>query len=85
MSVVHNVKIVCAYHLHLHFAWDTFSHPPYSPILALGDFHFFTHLKQFWGGTRMRSDEEVKTVKDRFNGLAADFYVAGITETRHTV
>jgi hypothetical protein len=26
----------------------------------------------------MRSDEEVKTVSDCFNGLAADFYVAGI-------
>jgi hypothetical protein len=36
-------------------------------------------LKQFLGGTRMRSDEEVKkTVNDWFNGLAADFYDAGI-------
>jgi hypothetical protein len=34
-------------------------------------------LKQFLGGTG--SDEEVKkTVKDWFNGLAADFYDAGI-------
>jgi hypothetical protein len=36
-------------------------------------------LKQFLGGTRMGNDEEVKkTVKDWFNGLAADFYDAGI-------
>jgi histone-lysine N-methyltransferase SETMAR len=56
-----------------------FSHPPYSPDLAPSDFHLFTHLKQFLGGTRMGSNEEVKkTVKDWFNGLAADFYNAGI-------
>jgi hypothetical protein len=36
-------------------------------------------LKQFLGCTRRGSDEEVKkTVKDRFNGLSADFYAAGI-------
>jgi hypothetical protein len=35
-------------------------------------------LKQFLGGTRMSSDEEVKTVKDWFSGLAADFCDAGI-------
>jgi hypothetical protein len=36
-------------------------------------------LKQFLGGTRMGSDEDVKkTVKDWFSGLAADFYDAGI-------
>jgi hypothetical protein len=35
-------------------------------------------LKQFWGSTHMHSDEEVKTVEDWFNGLAADFYNAGI-------
>jgi hypothetical protein len=35
-------------------------------------------LKQFLVGTRMRSDEEVKkTVKDWFNGLAADLYNTG--------
>jgi hypothetical protein len=42
-------------------------------------FHLFTHLKQFWGGTRMGSDGEVKkTVKDWFNGLVVDFYGAGM-------
>jgi hypothetical protein len=34
-----------------------FFHPPYSPDLAPSDFHLFTHLKQFLGGTRMGSDE----------------------------
>jgi hypothetical protein len=37
-------------------------------------------LKQFWGGTRIVSDEEVKKVTNWFNGLAADFYDAGINK-----
>jgi hypothetical protein len=35
-------------------------------------------MKQFLGSTHMCSNEKVKkTVKDFFNGLAADFYNAG--------
>jgi hypothetical protein len=46
---------------------------------APSDFHLFTYLKQFLGGTCMGSDEDMKKmVKDWFNGLAADFYNAGI-------
>jgi hypothetical protein len=69
------------------FAWGiSFSHPSYSADLAPSDFHLVTHLKQFLGGTRMRSDEAVKkTVKHWFSGLAADFYDAGHAETRHTI
>jgi histone-lysine N-methyltransferase SETMAR len=53
--------------------------PPYSLDLAPSNFHLFTHLKQFLGGTGMGSNEDVKkTVRDRFNRLAADFYDAGI-------
>jgi hypothetical protein len=52
-------------------------YPPCSPDLASSDFRLFTHLEQFMGGTRMRSDEEMKKmVKDWFNALAAEFYVA---------
>jgi hypothetical protein len=48
-------------------------------VLAPSDFHLFTYLKQFLGGMRMGSNEEVKkTVKDWFNGLAVDFYYVGI-------
>jgi hypothetical protein len=48
--------------------------PSYSPDVAPSDFHLFTHLKQFMGGTCMGSEEEVKkTVKDWLNGLAADY------------
>jgi hypothetical protein len=42
-------------------------------------FNLFAHLKQFLGGTRMRSDEQVKKmIKDWFSVLAADFYDAGV-------
>jgi hypothetical protein len=46
--------------------------------LAPSDFHSFTHLEQFYGGTRIDNggnDEETKNkVKDWVTGLAADFY-----------
>ena len=32
------------------FGWDIFDHPPYSPDLALSDFHLFLHLKRFLSG-----------------------------------
>jgi hypothetical protein len=81
MRVIQKVKTVGTCALLADFAWEVFSFfdPPYSPDLAPGDFHFFTHLKQFLGGTCMGSDEAVKkTVKDWVTGLAADFYYAGI-------
>jgi histone-lysine N-methyltransferase SETMAR len=28
-----------------HFNWELFDHPPYSPDLALSDYHLFTYLK----------------------------------------
>jgi hypothetical protein len=63
---------------HVHYLLTlpaTFSSILYSPDLAQNDFHSFTHLKQFLGGTRMRSHEGVKkTVTDWFSGLAADLY-----------
>jgi len=36
------------------------SHPPYSPDLAPGDFHFFPHLKRDLKETYFTSDDEVK-------------------------
>jgi hypothetical protein len=42
----------------------TFFDLPYILDLAPSDFHLFTHLKQFLGGTHMGSHEEIKkTVK----------------------
>jgi hypothetical protein len=47
--------------------------------MAPGDFHLFTHLKQFSGGTHVGSDEELKkTVKNWLCVLATDFDDAGI-------
>jgi histone-lysine N-methyltransferase SETMAR len=41
------------------FDWEVFEHPAYSPDLAPSDFHLFRKLKEFLGGRRFRSDEEV--------------------------
>jgi hypothetical protein len=47
--------------------------------LASSDFHLFPKLKEFLGGRRFKSDEEVKDdVKEWLNGLAAEVYDEGI-------
>ncbi|KAJ4441265.1 hypothetical protein ANN_11119 [Periplaneta americana] len=57
------------------FGWEIFDHPPYSPDLAPSDFHLFTKLKDFLGGTRFGSDEELKkTVNTWLNELVAEEY-----------
>ncbi|KAJ4442047.1 hypothetical protein ANN_11913 [Periplaneta americana] len=61
------------------FGWEIFDHPPYSPDLAPSDFDLFTKLKDFLGGTRFGSDEELKkTVNTWLNELAAEEYKTGI-------
>ncbi|KAJ4446928.1 hypothetical protein ANN_13629 [Periplaneta americana] len=61
------------------FGWEIFDHPPYSPDLAPSDFQLFTKLKDFLGGTRFGSDEELKkTVNTWLNELAAEEYNTGI-------
>jgi histone-lysine N-methyltransferase SETMAR len=48
--------------------WEVFEHPAYSPDLAPCDFHLFPKLKEFLGGRRFKSDEEVKdSVKEWLN------------------
>jgi phage pi2 protein 07 len=55
------------------------SHPPYSPDLALSDFHFFLHLKKHLAGENFDDDDEVQEeVMTWFRGQAADFYDSGI-------
>jgi hypothetical protein len=47
--------------------------------LAPSDFRLFPKLKDFLGGRRFKSDEEVKdAVKEWLNGLAAEVYDVGI-------
>jgi histone-lysine N-methyltransferase SETMAR len=41
------------------FGWEVFEHPAYSPDLAASDLHLFPKLKDFLGGRRFKSDEEV--------------------------
>lgn len=48
------------------FGWDVINHPPYSPDLAPSDFHLFTKLKEFLGGKRFSSDEEVKETVEKW-------------------
>lgn len=61
------------------FHWDVFSHPPYSPDLAPSDFHLFPHMKQWLGGKRFQTDEDLKkTVATYFQSLAGKFYAEGI-------
>jgi histone-lysine N-methyltransferase SETMAR len=61
------------------FGWEVFEHPAYNPDLAPSDFHLFPKLKEFLGGRRFRSDEEVKdAVKEWLNGLAVEVYDEGI-------
>jgi histone-lysine N-methyltransferase SETMAR len=61
------------------FRWEVFEHPTCSPDLAPSDFHLFPKLKEFLGGRRFKSDEEVKdAVKEWLNGLAVEVYDEGI-------
>ncbi|GFV24580.1 HTH_48 domain-containing protein [Trichonephila clavipes] len=50
-------------------------HPPYSPVLAPSDFHLFRHLKEFLGGKRFDTADEVKEeARDWLSSQAADVY-----------
>jgi histone-lysine N-methyltransferase SETMAR len=59
------------------FGWEAFERPDLAP----SDFHLFPKLKEFLGGRRFRSDEEVNNaVKKWLNGLAAEVYDEGIVK-----
>jgi hypothetical protein len=40
-----------------HFNWELFDHLPYSPNLALSDYHLFTYLKNCFGSQRSNNNE----------------------------
>ena len=53
----------------------------YSPDLAPSDFHLFRYLKEFLGGNRFATDDEVKeAVKDWLYSQAADFGIQKLVE-----
>ncbi|GFU71485.1 histone-lysine N-methyltransferase SETMAR [Trichonephila clavipes] len=61
------------------FGWEQIDHPPYSPDLAPSDFHLFRYLKEFLGGKRFDTADEVKEeVQDWLSSQAADVYDLGI-------
>ncbi|GBN54278.1 Histone-lysine N-methyltransferase SETMAR [Araneus ventricosus] len=61
------------------FGWEIFDHPPYSPDLAPSDFHLSLKLKEFLGGKRFGSDEELENaVTTWLNKLAAEEHDMGI-------
>jgi histone-lysine N-methyltransferase SETMAR len=56
-----------------------FDHPPYSPDLALSDYHLFTYLKNWLGLQRFNNNEELmEGVKTWLSSQAADFSDTGI-------
>ncbi|GBM87836.1 hypothetical protein AVEN_27061-1 [Araneus ventricosus] len=61
------------------FGWEIFYHPPCRLDLAPSDFHLFLKLKEFLGGKRFGSDEELENaVTTWLNELAAEEYDMGI-------
>ncbi|GFV43335.1 histone-lysine N-methyltransferase SETMAR [Trichonephila clavipes] len=60
------------------FGWEQIDHPPYSADLAPSDFHLFRYLKEFLGGKRFDTADEVKEVQDWLSSQAADVYDLGI-------
>ncbi|GFV76257.1 histone-lysine N-methyltransferase SETMAR [Trichonephila clavipes] len=61
------------------FGWEQIDHPPYSLVLAPSDFHLFHYLKEFLGGKRFDTADEVKEeVQDWLSSQAADVYDLGI-------
>ncbi|GBN02521.1 hypothetical protein AVEN_31191-1 [Araneus ventricosus] len=61
------------------FGWEIFDYPLYRPDLAPSDFHLFLKLKEFLGGKRFGSDEELENaVTTWLNELASEEYDMGI-------
>jgi len=69
-------------------SFECLPHPPYSPDLALSDFHVFGPFKEAMGGKSFRSDEEVQqVVHEWLRSQPKDFFSRGIhalTKRRNT-
>lgn len=59
-------------HLTKSFGWKQLDHPPYSPDLALSDYHVFLHLERHLGCQFHNNNEDVKTTV--FSYDVVDFY-----------
>ncbi|GBM95936.1 Histone-lysine N-methyltransferase SETMAR [Araneus ventricosus] len=61
------------------FGWEIFDRPPYSPDLAPSDLHLSLKVKEFLGGKRFGSDEELENaVITWLNELVPEEYNMGI-------
>ncbi|UYV75024.1 hypothetical protein LAZ67_12002131 [Cordylochernes scorpioides] len=64
--------------------FELLPHAPYSPDLALSDFHLFPHLKKTLSGIHFRSAEEViDAVTSFFESLETSFFLEGIKALEH--
>jgi histone-lysine N-methyltransferase SETMAR len=56
-----------------YFNCESFDHPPYSPDLALCDYHLFTYLKNWFGSQSFNNNEELmEGVKTWLSSQAAE-------------
>jgi len=60
-------------------------HPPYSPDLALSDYHLFPGLKKHLKGRHFSSDTEViAAVETRLDGQPSEFFFEWLAKVRAT-
>jgi hypothetical protein len=63
----------------LKLKWDVLPHPPYSPDLALSDYHLFGPMKGVLGGKRLRNNDEViAAVQSWIHKQQKTFFETGI-------
>jgi histone-lysine N-methyltransferase SETMAR len=61
-----------------HFKWELFDQPPFSPDLALSDYHLFMYLKKWLQLQRFNNNELMEGVKLWLISQVADFLDTGI-------
>jgi histone-lysine N-methyltransferase SETMAR len=65
-----------------HFNWELFDHPPYSPDLAVSNYHLFTYMKSWFGSQCFNNNEElIEGAKTWLSSQAADFFYIGTKKT----
>jgi histone-lysine N-methyltransferase SETMAR len=67
------------------FNWEIFDHPPYSPDLALSDYHLFIKMKVWLATQRFHTNEELTDGVNIWLHDSAPFFDEGLTKTSVTV
>jgi histone-lysine N-methyltransferase SETMAR len=61
------------------FNWENFDHPPYSPDLALSDYHLFTKMKVWLATQHFHTNKELMDgVRNWLHNLVALFFDKGL-------